>query len=105
PMINCAIVPTTISDKAVEMRSQIESRLAISASPTHNAARAQTLVIHKPPRDRRTRFDRARVMLTTRTVHKRNLEAVGAPGHAPTRAKRLVGVISLFGGYGEPHPR
>ena len=49
PMINWAIVPTTISDKAVEMRSQIESRLAISARPNHNAASAQTPVICQSP--------------------------------------------------------
>src|SRR5579872_1577443 len=45
PMINCAIVPTTISDKAVETRSQIDSRLAIRARPNHNAASAHTPVI------------------------------------------------------------
>jgi hypothetical protein len=49
PMINWAIVPTTISDSAVEMRSQIDTRLAISASPNHNAANAQTPVICKSP--------------------------------------------------------
>ncbi len=41
------MVPTTISDSAVETLSQIESRLAINARPSHNAANAQTLVI--PP--------------------------------------------------------
>ena len=49
PMINWAIVPTTISDRAVEMRSQIESRLAISARPNQKAASAQTLVMCKSP--------------------------------------------------------
>jgi hypothetical protein len=49
PMIHWAIVPTTISDKAVEMRSQIESRLAISARPNHKAASAQTPIICKSP--------------------------------------------------------
>ena len=49
PMISCAIVPTTISDNAVEIRNQIESRLAINARPSHNAASAQTPVILKPP--------------------------------------------------------
>ena len=39
PMISWAIVPTTISDNAVEMRNQIESRLAISARPSHSAAK------------------------------------------------------------------
>ena len=33
--------------QAVEMRSQIDSKLAISARPSHNAARAQTLVMRK----------------------------------------------------------
>ena len=45
PMINWAIVPTTISESAVEIRSQIEIKLAISARPSHNAARAQTPVM------------------------------------------------------------
>src|SRR5882757_3403575 len=49
PIINCAMVPTTISDSAVEIRNQIESRLAISARPNHNAASAQTPVICKSP--------------------------------------------------------
>src|SRR6185437_1373439 len=48
PMISCAMVPTTISDSAVEMRSQIESRLAIKARPSHSAASAQTLVMVLP---------------------------------------------------------
>ena len=33
PMMSWAMVPTTISESAVEMRSQIDSRLAISAKP------------------------------------------------------------------------
>jgi hypothetical protein len=40
PMTSCAIVPTTISESAVETRSQIDSNVAISAKPTHKAARA-----------------------------------------------------------------
>jgi hypothetical protein len=39
------MVPTTISDKAVEIRNQIDRRLAISARPSHSAANAHTLVI------------------------------------------------------------
>jgi hypothetical protein len=42
PMINCATVPTTISDKAVEILNQIASRVAMSANPTHKEANAQT---------------------------------------------------------------
>jgi hypothetical protein len=42
------MVPTTISDKAVEMRNQIEIRLAISARPSHSAASAHTLVMIDP---------------------------------------------------------
>ena len=49
PMISCAIVPTTISDKAVEMRSQIESRLAINARPSHSAANPHTPVMAWAP--------------------------------------------------------
>src|SRR5215467_6603708 len=45
PMRSCAMVPTTISDSAVEMRNQIESRLAISARPSHSAASAHTPVM------------------------------------------------------------
>jgi len=44
-MISCAIVPTTISDSADEMRNQIASRLAISASPNQSEASAKTAVI------------------------------------------------------------
>lgn len=40
PIANCATVPTTISDMAVAMRSQIDSRVAAKASPSHSAARA-----------------------------------------------------------------
>jgi hypothetical protein len=42
PMINCATVPTTISDKAVEILNQIASSVAMSANPTHKEASAQT---------------------------------------------------------------
>ena len=48
PDDTCAIVPTTISDKAVEMRSQIDKRLAINARPNHSAAKAQTPVMFAP---------------------------------------------------------
>src|SRR5262249_18595809 len=48
PMISCAIVPTTISDNAVEMRSQIDSKLAIKASPSQSAASAHTPVMLPP---------------------------------------------------------
>jgi hypothetical protein len=45
PIISCATVPTTISDSAVAMRSQIEISVAKSASPSHSAACAQTAVM------------------------------------------------------------
>ena len=48
PMMSWAIVPTTISDSAVEMRNQIEKREAISASPSHSAAKAQISVMRCP---------------------------------------------------------
>jgi hypothetical protein len=48
PMMSCAIVPTTISDSAVEIRNQIEIKLAMRASPSHSAANAQTLVMPAP---------------------------------------------------------
>jgi hypothetical protein len=48
-MINWAIVPTTISDNADEIRNHIASRLATNASPNHSAASAQTLVIRNTP--------------------------------------------------------
>src|SRR5258707_9310624 len=43
--INWAVVPTMISDSAVETRSQIENRPAITARPSHNAASAHTLIM------------------------------------------------------------
>jgi hypothetical protein len=46
-MTNCAMVPTTISDSAVDIRNQMESRLAIKARPSQSAANAHTLVIRK----------------------------------------------------------
>src|SRR5215472_9621766 len=45
PMINCAMVPTTISESAVEIPSQIDVRLATSASESHRAASAHTPVM------------------------------------------------------------
>src|SRR5271154_2905839 len=48
PIINCAIVPTTISERAVEIRSHIESRLAINARPSQSAARVHTPVMVDP---------------------------------------------------------
>jgi hypothetical protein len=45
PIISCAIVPTTISERAVDIRNQMDNRLAINARPSHNAAKAQTPVI------------------------------------------------------------
>ena len=42
PMTSWATVPTTISDRAVAMLSQIESRVATSANDTHSAASVQT---------------------------------------------------------------
>src|SRR5262249_58378302 len=46
--ISCATVPTTISDSAVETRSQIESRSAINARLNQSAASAHTLVMSSP---------------------------------------------------------
>jgi hypothetical protein len=45
PMMSWAMVPTTISERAVEIRNQIESRLATSARPSHSAASAHTPVM------------------------------------------------------------
>jgi hypothetical protein len=39
------MVPTTISESAVEILNQIESRLARRASPSHKAASAQMPVM------------------------------------------------------------
>jgi hypothetical protein len=41
PIMSWATVPTTISDSAVDTRSQIDSRDAISARPSQSAAKAQ----------------------------------------------------------------
>src|SRR5262249_50848853 len=48
PKITCATVPTTISDSAVEMRSQIENSPAINARLNQSAASAHTLVMPSP---------------------------------------------------------
>jgi hypothetical protein len=47
------MVPTTISESAVDIRNQIDNRLAINARPSHNAANAQTPVM-MPSRAERT---------------------------------------------------
>ena len=39
------MVPTTISDNAVEILNQMESRLATKARPSHSAASAQMPVM------------------------------------------------------------
>src|SRR6266545_3225123 len=90
PIINCAIVPTTISDRAVEMRNQIESRLAISARPNHNAASAQTPVIRKPPiRSATSRDYHERGKMQTRVQESTGSEAVECQGKLlPTPSAR-----------------
>jgi len=50
-MMGCAMVPTTISESAVDIRNQMDNRLAINARPSHKAARAQTPVISPPDRE------------------------------------------------------
>jgi hypothetical protein len=95
PMISWAIVPTTISESAVEIRSQIEIKLAISARPSHNAASAQTPVMKSSLRTG------ARVAWT----HARNKNPPS--GGSQTDSYRMtfaVGVISQCGGYGGLHP-
>src|SRR4029077_7967401 len=73
PMINCAIVPTTISDSAVETRSQIESKLAINARPSHSAASPHTPVMtHDPAAGLKLRSGGA--------------EAAATPEYSPPRA-------------------
>src|SRR5262249_42613221 len=42
-------MPTTISASAVATRSQIDTRPATSASPSHNAATAHVSVMLEPP--------------------------------------------------------
>src|ERR1700722_6634923 len=73
------MVPTTISDNAVEMRNQIDKRLATKARPIHNAASAQTPVIRllllsfpKPI------TERLRVHLRTHASETTDLAAGGA---------------------------
>src|SRR5262249_42758449 len=80
PKISCATVPTTISDSAVEMRSQIESRPAINARLNQSAASAHTLVMPSP-----RRF--ARRSVRDRQTTKTRLAA----GHAPTPPPPLGG--------------
>lgn len=55
PMINCATVPTTISDSAVATRSQIDSSVATRASPSHSAASSQVSVMRRHSEDPRNR--------------------------------------------------
>ncbi len=45
PISNWATVPTTISESAVAMRNQMESRVATRASPSQSAAIPQTSYI------------------------------------------------------------
>ena len=45
---SCATVPTTISDKAVEILNQIARSVAISANPTQMEASAQTFCMSAP---------------------------------------------------------
>ena len=56
PMMSWATVPTTISESAVEMRSQIESKLAISARANHSAEmpKLRSWFLPWPPRRRAT---------------------------------------------------
>src|ERR1700758_2020724 len=91
--INWPTVPTTISERAVEMRSQIENRAAVTARPSHNAASAHTPVMlflaFSSPAPR----------------IKRQQKNPPAAGHA--RLPPLfsaVGVISRHGGFGGLHP-
>src|ERR1019366_8440370 len=49
PIISCATVPTTISESAVATRSQIDTRVATRARPSHRAARSQVSVMTLPP--------------------------------------------------------
>src|SRR5437870_11719011 len=44
-MSSCARVPTTISESAVATRSQIDTSVAMSASPSQSTASAQVSVI------------------------------------------------------------
>ena len=50
PMINCAIVPTTISESAVTSAAKSRAGVAISANPSHSAVCAQTGVMASPYR-------------------------------------------------------
>ena len=45
PIISCATVPTTISERAVEILNQIDSIVATKASTSHSAAENQTCSI------------------------------------------------------------
>ena len=45
PIISWATVPTTISERAVEIRNQIDSIVATNASTSHSAAENQTCSI------------------------------------------------------------
>jgi hypothetical protein len=42
PMMSCATVPTTISERAVDILNQIDSIVATKASTSHSAAENQT---------------------------------------------------------------
>lgn len=45
PMMSWATVPTTISERAVAMRSQIDNNVATRANPSHKVARNQVSVM------------------------------------------------------------
>jgi hypothetical protein len=72
PMINCANVQTTISDSAVEMRSQMESKLATNARPSQRTAKPHTLVMAYPPEaSLRPRSDRRQLAIAATHLHQR----------------------------------
>src|ERR1043166_9727258 len=96
-MTSCAIVPTTISDSAVDILNQIESRLATNARPSHKAAKAQTLVIS--PSILEGRGER-------RQWHNSGMLADAGSSQASCACRStLAGVISRNGGFGGLHPR
>src|SRR6478735_5294469 len=89
PITSGAIVPTTISERAVAIRSQIDSRVASSASPSHRAARAQISVMLNRSYDA--------------MIGAKKPASTAGPRRTPPQGC-AAGVISLYGSFGELHP-
>ena len=90
-----------VSDSADEMRNQIASKLAISASPNQSDASAQTDVIYRSCTASTTFEARHGTWLSIGTW-----DCLGGGGNASSYRRQAPGrVVSLSGGYGDSIPQ